>query len=110
MFESAKIDGCSEFQVYRKIALPLVIPGLVVISILVFLASYNEFGTALVLLFNDANKTLPVGISGMLQLQKDTPYGLLAAAGTIALIPAFILAQTTQKYVQKGITAGAVKG
>ena len=110
VFESAKIDGCSEFQVYRKIALPLVIPGLVVISILVFLASYNEFGTALVLLFNDANKTLPVGISGMLQLQKDTPYGLLAAAGTIALIPAFILALTTQKYVQKGITAGAVKG
>ena len=46
----------------------------------------------------------------MLQLQKDTPYGLLAAAGTIALIPAFILALTTQKYVQKGITAGAVKG
>lgn len=110
VFESAKIDGCSEFQIYRKIALPLVIPGLMVISILVFLAAYNEFGTALVLLFNDANKTLPVGISGMLQLQKDTPYGLLAAAGTIALIPAFILALTTQKYVQKGITAGAVKG
>lgn len=110
VFESAKIDGCSEFQIYRKIALPLVIPGLVVIAILVFLAAYNEFGTALVLLFNDANKTLPVGISGMLQLQKDTPYGLLAAAGTIALIPAFILALTTQKYVQKGITAGAVKG
>lgn len=110
VFEAAKIDGCSESQIYWKIALPLVVPGLIVISILVFLASYNEFGTALVLLFNDANKTLPVGISGMLQLQKDTPYGLLAAAGTIALIPAFILALTTQKYVQKGITAGAVKG
>lgn len=110
VFESAKIDGASEFRVYWKIALPLVVPGLVVISVLVFLATYNEFGTALVLLFNDANKTLPVGISGMLQLQKDTPYGLLAAAGTVAMIPAFILALTTQKYVQKGITAGAVKG
>lgn len=110
VFESAKIDGASEFRVYWKIALPLVVPGLVVIAVLVFLATYNEFGTALVLLFNDANKTLPVGISGMLQLQKDTPYGLLAAAGTVAMIPAFILALTTQKYVQKGITAGAVKG
>lgn len=110
VFESAKIDGCSELQIYLKIALPLVVPGLVVISILVFLAAYNEFGTALVLLFNDANKTLPVGISGMVQLQKDTPFGLLAAAGTIAMIPAFILALTTQKYIQKGITAGAVKG
>lgn len=110
VFESAKIDGCTEFQIYRKIALPLVVPGMIVISILVFLASYNEFGTALVLLFNDANKTLPVGISGMIQLQKDTPFGLLAAAGTVAMIPAFILALTTQKYIQKGITAGAVKG
>jgi len=110
IFESAKIDGCTEFQIYWRIALPLVVPGLVVISILVFLASYNEFGTALVLLFNDSTKTLPVGISGMVQLQKDTPFGLLAAAGTIAMIPAFILALTTQKYVQKGITAGAVKG
>lgn len=110
VFESAKIDGCTEFQIYRKIALPLVVPGMIVISILVFLASYNEFGTALVLLFNDANKTLPVGISGMIQLQKDTPFGLLAAAGAVAMIPAFILALTTQKYIQKGITAGAVKG
>ncbi|WP_440897484.1 carbohydrate ABC transporter permease [Amphibacillus sp. Q70] len=110
VFESAKIDGCNEMQTYFKVALPLVIPGIVVVSILVFLASYNEFGTALVLIFNDANKTLPLGISGMVELQKDTPFGLLAAAGTVAMIPAFILALTTQKYIQKGITAGAVKG
>lgn len=110
IFESAKIDGCTELELYLKIALPLVVPGIVVIAILVFLASYNEFGTALVLLFNDQNKTLPVGISGMVQLQKDTPFGLLAAAGVVAMIPAFILALTTQKYIQKGITAGAVKG
>jgi len=110
VYESAKMDGCTEFQTYFKIALPLVVPGLIVTAILVFLAAYNEFGTALVLLFNDANKTLPLGISGMIQLQRDTPFGLLAAAGTVAIIPALILALTTQKYIQKGISAGAVKG
>lgn len=110
VYESAKIDGCSELGTYFKIALPLVVPGLIVIGILVFLAAYNEFGTALVLIFNDANKTLPLGISGMIQLQRDTPFGLLAAAGMVAIVPAFILALTTQKYVQKGISAGAVKG
>ncbi|WP_019638115.1 carbohydrate ABC transporter permease [Paenibacillus fonticola] len=110
MFEAAKIDGCSEFGTYWRIALPLIVPGIVVAAILVFLAAYNEFSLSLVLIFTDQNKTLPLGISGMIQLQKDTPFGTLAAAGTIAFIPALILALTTQKYVQAGITAGAVKG
>ncbi|RCX16496.1 carbohydrate ABC transporter membrane protein 2 (CUT1 family) [Fontibacillus phaseoli] len=110
MFEAAKIDGCSEFGTYWRIALPLIVPGIVVAAILVFLAAYNEFSLSLVLIFTDQNKTLPLGISGMIQLQKDTPFGTLAAAGTIAFIPALVLALTTQKYVQAGITAGAVKG
>ncbi|MDU2242320.1 MULTISPECIES: carbohydrate ABC transporter permease [Paenibacillus] len=110
MFEASRIDGCSEFGTYWRIALPLIVPGIVVASILVFLAAYNEFSLSLVLVFTDQNKTLPLGISGMIQLQKDTPFGTLAAAGTIAFIPALILALTTQKYVQAGITAGAVKG
>ncbi|MBQ4901082.1 carbohydrate ABC transporter permease [Paenibacillus sp. Marseille-P2973] len=110
MFEAAKMDGCSEFGTYWRIALPLIVPGIVVAAILVFLAAYNEFSLSLVLIFTDQNKTLPLGISGMIQLQKDTPFGTLAAAGTIAFIPALVLALTTQKYVQAGITAGAVKG
>lgn len=110
IFEAAKIDGCNEFNTYWRIALPLIVPGIVVAAILVFLAAYNEFSLSLVLIFTDQNKTLPLGISGMIQLQKDTPFGTLAAAGTIAFIPALILALTTQKYIQAGITAGAVKG
>jgi ABC-type glycerol-3-phosphate transport system permease component len=110
IFEAAKIDGCSAFQMYARIAFPLVLPGIVVTSILCFLGSYNEFGMALVLIFSDDKKTLPLGISSLVQIQKDTPFGPLAAAGMVAMIPAFILSLTTQKYIVQGFTAGAVKG
>ena len=46
----------------------------------------------------------------MIQHERDTPFGSLAAAGTLAMLPAIILSLTTQKYIVKGFTAGAVKG
>jgi ABC-type glycerol-3-phosphate transport system permease component len=110
VYEAATIDGCSSVQTFWKVALPLVVPGIVVTAILNFLSSYNEFGMALILTFSDANKTLPLAISGLVQTQKDTPFGPLAAAGVIAMIPAFLLSLTTQSYIVKGFTAGAVKG
>lgn len=110
VYESAEIDGCSEYKIYLKIALPLVKAGIVVIAILVFIGAWNEFGLALVLQSSDAKKTLPIGIASMIQTHKDTPSGSLAAAGMIAMIPAVILSLTTQKYIVKGTMAGAVKG
>lgn len=110
IYESAEIDGCSEYRIYYSIALPLVKAGIVVIAILVFIGAWNEFGLALVLQASDAKKTLPIGIASMIQTHKDTPSGSLAAAGMIAMIPAVILSLTTQKYIVKGTMAGAVKG
>ena len=65
---------------------------------------------SLVLQASDAKKTLPIGIASMIQSNKDTPSGSLAAAGMIAMIPAVILSFTTQKYIVKGTMAGALKG
>ena len=110
LYEAAEIDGCTEYGMYTKIALPLVKAGLLVIAILVFIGAWNEFGLALVLQSSDAKKTLPIGIASMVQTHKDTPSGSLAAAGVIAMIPAVILSMTTQKYIVKGTMAGAVKG
>ena len=110
IYESAEMDGCSEYKLYWYIAVPLVKAGMVVIAILVFIGAWNEFGLALVLQASDAKKTLPIGIASMIQSNKDTPSGSLAAAGMIAMIPAVILSLTTQKYIVKGTMAGAVKG
>jgi ABC-type glycerol-3-phosphate transport system permease component len=110
IFESARIDGCSEYGTFARIALPLVVPGIVVTSILVFMGAWNEFSLSLILTFSDDKKLLPLAISSLIQTQKDTPLGTLAAAGTIAMIPAVVLSLTTQKYIVDGFTAGAVKG
>ncbi|MFD0694441.1 carbohydrate ABC transporter permease [Paenibacillus sp. GCM10027628] len=110
IFESATMDGCSEYGKFTRVALPLVTPGIVVTSILVFIGAWNEFSLSLILTFSDDKKLLPLAISSLIEVQKDTPLGTLAAAGTIAMIPTVILSLTTQKYIVEGFTAGAVKG
>ena len=110
IYESGVIDGCSEYRLFRSIALPLVVPSISVVAILCFIGAWNEFGLALTLTFKDVYKTLPIAINTMIQRERDTPFGSLAAAGTLAMLPAIILSLTTQKYIVKGFTAGAVKG
>lgn len=110
IYESGVIDGCTEYRLFTSIALPLVVPSISVVAILCFIGAWNEFGLALTLTFKDSQKTLPIAINTMIQRERDTPFGSLAAAGTLAMVPAIILSLTTQKYIVKGFTAGAVKG
>ncbi|WP_123042778.1 carbohydrate ABC transporter permease [Cohnella candidum] len=110
IFESARIDGCSEYGTFLRVALPLVVPGIAVTSILVFMGAWNEFSLSLILTFSDDKKLLPLAISSLIQVNTDTPLGEIAAAGTVAMIPAIVLSLTTQKYIVDGFTAGAVKG
>ena len=110
IYESGLVDGCNEYRLFISIALPLVVPSISVVAILCFIGAWNEIGLALTLTFKDAYKTLPIAINSMIQREKDTPFGAMAAVGTLAMIPAIILSLTTQKYIVKGFTAGAVKG
>lgn len=110
IYESAVIDGCSEYRLFSSIALPLVMPSISVVGILCFIGAWNEFGLALTLTFKDSYKTLPIAINTMIQRERDTPFGSLAAAGTLAMAPAIIISLTSQKYIVKGLAAGAVKG
>ncbi|WZL78938.1 carbohydrate ABC transporter permease [Eubacteriales bacterium mix99] len=110
IYESASIDGCSDYRMFISIALPLVLSGVSVVAILCFIGAWNEFSLALTLTFRDAYKTLPIGINSMIQRERDTPFGSMAAVGTMAMLPAIILSLTMQKYIVKGFTAGAVKG
>lgn len=110
IYESAVLDGCSEYRLFQAVALPLVVPSISVVAILCFLGAWNEFGLALTLTFKDQYKTLPVSINLMIQREADIPFGSIAASGTLAMFPAIILSLTSQKYIVKGFTAGAVKG
>lgn len=106
--EAARIDGATEAGVFWKVFLPLVSPGLVVAAIFAFLMSWNEFLYALILSSVNA-RTAPVAVNGLLG-QYAPKWGQLSAAGTIMLIPVFIITLTLQRYIIKGLAAGGIKG
>jgi multiple sugar transport system permease protein len=105
--ESALIDGCSHFGVFRKIALPLAAPGLAATAILAFIFSWNEFLFALILTGTKA-VTLPVGIIGYMK-ETGINWGYMTAGGILALIPVIIFTTLVQKHLVKGLTLGAMK-
>ena len=105
--EGALIDGCSDFEVFRKVALPLAAPGLAATAILVFIFSWNEFLFALILTGTKA-VTLPVGIIGYMK-ETGINWGYMTAGGTLALIPVIVFTILVQKHLVKGLTLGAIR-
>jgi multiple sugar transport system permease protein len=106
--EAARIDGCSHLQVFRHVALPLAIPGIIATGIYVFLQAWDELIFAWVLTSGDT-MTIPVGIRNFVGNYQNR-FDLIMAAATVATIPVMILFFMLQKYIVKGLTAGAVKG
>ncbi|MCC7208816.1 MAG: carbohydrate ABC transporter permease [Anaerolineae bacterium] len=107
--EAGLIDGCNPWQLYRRIILPLATPALVASLIFCMLLAWNEFQFALILTRTDASRTLPVVISGMTS-DRGTYFGQMGATGVLAILPVLAVAIYVQRYLVKGLTAGAVKG
>jgi multiple sugar transport system permease protein len=115
LWKAAKVDGASNFQVLRKIVLPLTIPGIFTVAILVFIASWNELLFAQVFLIDPNVQTVPRTIlryvqnPGSLMATWNTDIVLLAAT-VISTIPLVIIVLIFQKNIISGLTRGAVKG
>lgn len=107
--ESAFIDGCSTWKLFTKITGPLSKDGMVTISILTVLATWNELLLSMILLQDPLKKTLPVGLKGFLT-EFQSEYTHLAAGIMIAIIPSVLFYIFMQERIEKGMTAGAVKG
>jgi len=112
---AAKVDGASNFQIFRKIVLPLTIPGIFTCAILVFIASWNELLFAQIFLVSDANHTIPRAILRFVQnpLSLTAPWDIriaLLAATSLATVPLVIVVLIFQKKIISGLTRGAVKG
>jgi len=105
--EYARIDGCSLWQVFTKIALPLSVPGLLSAAIMMFIFSWNHYLFALVLTSSRA-KTLPVFTSEFVSDIR-VPWTMLTTSGTITILPILIIALMVKKYFVPGITLGAIK-
>jgi multiple sugar transport system permease protein len=106
--EAARVDGASVRQIFARVILPISGPGIVTGAILAFVFSWNNFMFSVVLATN-RTKTLPVAIYNFISYAQIDWGGLMAAAVIITL-PVLVLAVVTQRYVVRGLTAGAVKG
>jgi len=107
--EAALIDGCSPFEAFMKVILPISLPGLVATGIFTFLMAWDEFLFALVFTRTKNAMTVPMFIATV-GSQYITDYEKIAAAGFIGGIIPVLIALLFQKYIVKGILAGSVKG
>jgi multiple sugar transport system permease protein len=105
--EAAIMDGCSEWQAFRYIALPLSRPGIVVSAILSVIFSWNNFIFGVVLAGRET-RTLPVAVYNVLSFDQ-LSWGPLAAAGLLVTLPVLILTVFVQRDIVAGMTAGGVK-
>jgi len=106
--EAALIDGCSPFQSFLRVSLPLALPGALASGLLAFIFSWNEYLFALVLSVSDA-KTLPVAISEFRE-ETNIQWGQMSALGVATILPMVLFMILTKRYLVRGLSYGAVKG
>lgn len=105
---SAMLDGCGAWMRFTRVVLPLSLPALGAAAILTAFLSWNEFLMASTVA-TDAAKTLPVRVSGFIT-DKGTLWGPMAAMSTVIVLPVAAFALVAQRWLARGLTAGAVKG
>ncbi len=107
--EAAMTDGCTRFQALHKVIVPLTLPGMAATLGFVFTAAWSELLFALMMINNNSNMTFPVGLLSFVS-KFAVEWGQMMAAGVMALLPACLFFIFIQRYLVKGLTAGAVKG
>jgi multiple sugar transport system permease protein len=106
--ESARVDGCTKLQAFRKIALPLAAPGVAACAILTFLYSWREFLFSFIVTTDLQSKPISVAVYDFVG-DVSVQWASLAAASMIALIPTILIVVFFQRYIVSGLTAGALK-
>jgi ABC-type glycerol-3-phosphate transport system permease component len=110
LMDAARIDGASEFGIYWRIILPIIIPGLTSLGLIFFMSSWNSFLWPLIILKTQDKLTLPLVIRSMVGPVGRTVYDVQMAASIISIAPLLIIFLIFQRRFVEGITAGAVKG
>ncbi len=106
--ESARLDGCTRFQAFYKVILPLSRPALVITALFSFMASWSEYVVAAIILQDPKLYTLPLGLKSF-QASLSTQWGLYAAGAVIVSIPVTILFISLSRFLVSGLTMGSVK-
>ena len=107
--DAARIDGASSFEIYWRIMLPQVKPGLAAVGVFTFLESWNDLFGPLIFINSIEKQTLPVALA-LYQGEFFTQTNLLMAAATITIVPVILIFHASQKYFIRGITLTGLKG
>jgi ABC-type glycerol-3-phosphate transport system permease component len=112
LIQAARADGAGEFRIFWQIVVPLVWPGIATLSIITYVHSWNSFLWPLIILRDDLNYTIPLGMTEVFALSvgQEPQYGQAMAFATITTIPIIFVFSFVQKYYIAGLSAGAVKG
>jgi ABC-type glycerol-3-phosphate transport system permease component len=108
LVHAARIDGCTEFGIYSRIAVPIARPALAALGIMVLIGTWNNLMWAFVVLRTKEMYTLPVLIY-LLQGEQRTPWGMLMAGGLVTTLPLVLAFLFFQRQFIAGITSGAIK-
>lgn len=107
--ESAKVDGATEWQLFVRIVLPLVAPGIAAVAMLSFMYAWNEYTYTVIFTRSPANNTVPLALALLNTEDNLTNFGLVAAGGVISVIPITLFVIFAQNYLISGLSSGAVK-
>jgi multiple sugar transport system permease protein len=107
--EAARIDGASDWAIFREVMLPLMRPALAVVAIHAFLTNWNSFLFPLIFVNSDHLRTLPVGLALLAQTDHSVDWGFLMAGSTVASLPVLAVFVAFQRQILSGILAGAEK-
>jgi multiple sugar transport system permease protein len=107
--DAALVDGCSRVAVLTRVMLPLIRPGLIVAAIFAAIFIWNEFLVGLYLVNSQSLKTIPLGAAGLISAERPIDWNVAATVGIVTIIPIFIFSLFIQRYIVRGITAGAVR-
>ena len=107
--EASNIDGCTRWQSFRLVVLPLSLPALVITALFSFMTAWNEYVVAAIVLQEVDRFTLPLGLK-MFQSNMSTQWGLYAAGALLVSVPVVLLFLVLSRFLISGLSSGAVKG
>lgn len=108
--ESAYLDGATPWQTFSKVVFPLMGPVLATVAVFNFIAPYSDFVFPSVLLFNEEQYTLAIGMQGFITGNFSANWSLFAASAVLGSLPILVVFFSLQRFLVQGLTAGAVKG
>jgi multiple sugar transport system permease protein len=106
---AARLDGCSEFQIFRRVILPLMKPGLVVLGVFTFMTQWTSYLWPLVISTREEMLTLTVGVQSLRSLFT-VNWGVLSAGAVLSLLPLILVFLFTQRYFIRGVAMTGLKG